>query len=196
VAKELLKRLLRLTAGPYSIYRIFESPQPDGAPSPGASPADLATPPEECLSISESDGDDLANSESELFRSQAWYGGNEALVFVCRAGPRIVGACIYWYGLRYQTRNFWPLKAGEVKLVQVVVDPEYRGRGIAASLICTSWAALRRKGFTRGYARIWRSNDPSLRAFRKARWREIATVVEMFPLNLGRKVRVVRRRKL
>src|SRR5687767_1260986 len=93
-------------------------------------------------------------------------------------------ACWIWYGERYRReRNFWPLADKEAKLVQIETDPKFRGRGLAGRLLAHARVEMRRRGFTRMYARIWHSNEPSVRVFTKAGWTYERFVLEVDPLR-------------
>lgn len=126
-----------------------------------------------------------------LLREQAWYAGAGAQAFLASWRGKPAGLCFYWHGARYRTRNFWPLQEGEAKLVQVIVDPAHRGRGIASALIAASAGAMAAGGFAPLYARVWHSNAPSIGAFRRAGWRRIALVLTALPLGMHRRVRTV-----
>ena len=91
--------------------------------------------------------------------------------------------CFYWFGERYQKRNFLQLKEGEAKLVQIVTDPLMRGKGVAQTLIAMSSLDMQRRGFSRLFARIWHSNTPSLRAFERAGWMRKGLIIEIDPLH-------------
>ncbi|SEK30576.1 GNAT family N-acetyltransferase [Nitrosovibrio tenuis] len=121
----------------------------------------------------------IVNSEDEIIAQQAWYHGDCSRAYACMEGSRVIALCFFWYGERYSARNFWPLSEGEAKLVQIVVLPEMRGRGIASSLIKFATLDMYQRGFKCLYARIWWSNKPSLRAFERAEWKRVATVIEM-----------------
>ena len=175
------RRLLAWLLGDYSVYRILSSEgAPQGVP---ASPAGLQ------LAVVEAA--DLASSGEALIREQAWYGGSESRIYACRLDDQIVACCIYWYGARYRTRNFWPLRHNQAKLVQIITLPSQRGRGLARLLIAFSGNDMRSRGFDSLFARVWHSNRPSLSAFEASGWRRVATVVEAYPLGLGRKWRWV-----
>lgn len=116
-----------------------------------------------------------------LIQEQAGYLGKESLAFGCFFDGQLVGVCFYWFGERYKPRGFWPLARGEAKLVQIVVSPAVRGRGVAQKLIQASSHAMAESGFSSLYARIWHSNGPSLRAFEKAGWLRTAFVLEFTP---------------
>jgi GNAT superfamily N-acetyltransferase len=180
--KELIKRLMRLVLGEYAAYRIYARPADAPALARGGKNAGYQ--------VREIGAAELLASPDALMREQAFYLGEQALAFACYHEERIVGLCFYWFGARYLKRNFWPLKEGEAKLVQLITLPEMRGREVAPSLISWSSQAMRDKGFARCYARIWHSNTPSLRAFARAGWVEVATVFEVNPLRRPRPVRI------
>lgn len=183
MASALVKRVARALAGDYSIYRIYASGDVEKtAPiDPGETP----------LTVEKSSGDFLASQPSSLISQQAGYGGTGTDVYVCRNNNKIVGVCFYWSGDRYRQRNFWPLKIDEAKLVQIVVEPDQRGMGVAPFLIKQSCNDMLRSDKNKCYARIWHSNTPSIRAFEKAGWSRVATVIEAFPFGLGRRCRIV-----
>jgi RimJ/RimL family protein N-acetyltransferase len=122
----------------------------------------------------------LAASDA-LMQEQAGYLGKESLAFGCFVEGQLVGVCFYWFGERYKSRGFWLLAQGEAKLVQIIVSPAVRGRGVAQELIQASSRAMADAGFSSLYARIWHSNGPSLRAFEKAGWLRTAFVLEFNP---------------
>ncbi|PHZ83674.1 GNAT family N-acetyltransferase [Paremcibacter congregatus] len=96
--------------------------------------------------------------------------------------------CWYWYGERYKVRNFWPLNEKEAKLVDIETTQKARGMGIAPALIAYSCAQMKENGFKKLYARIWHSNKPSIKAFSKAGWQPLKTIIEFY--FLGRKLRL------
>ena len=179
----ILKRIAHKVAGNYSIYRIYASPEADAIVR--NSPVAMDS------SVERTDANSLKSQPSAVIRDQAGYDGPEAEFFAYHNDGRIVGICCYWSGELYRSRNFWPLKEDEAKLVQIVVDPEFRGKGIATALIRNSCADMAQRGVRRCFARIWHSNKPSIRAFEKADWKHVATVIELAPLNLGRRLRFV-----
>lgn len=173
-----LARFARLLFGEYSLYFIYRFRQSDPVES---------APSVELLRLTQHD---LKASGRGSISEQAWYAGSESESFGLADERGINAVCFYWHGARYgQTRGFWPLEAGEAKLVQIVVDPATRGRGAATSLIKTSTLAMVRQGWSTLYARVWHSNLPSLRAFERAGWTRVAFVVELFPFGLTWKIR-------
>lgn len=180
--KYLLKKLLRLLFGNYSIYRIYTS-----SPATSSPPYSSKTVP---FTVGQVGKSDLTQSTDTLIREQTGYLGEDSFAFACFDGERVVGVCVYWFGARYRTRNFWPLAEHQAKLVQIITLPEMRGRNVASTLIARSTSAMHEKGFELNFARIWHSNTPSLRAFTRAGWSCIATVVEINPLRLRRPLRI------
>lgn len=177
--KSLIKSAVRLVTGEYSAYAILACrPDPNAPVEAGG------------YQIKVVEEADIRNSPDELMRTQAVYAGEGAVAYACMDGERIVGLCFYWHGARYLTRNFWPLRDGEAKLVQIITLPEMRGKGIAGQLIGFSSADMGQRGFKRCFARVWHSNTPSLRAFAKAGWERCAFVVEFNPLRRAKPMRL------
>lgn len=182
VAKELAKRLARAFLGEYSIYCIYSRPLENEAPA--------EMKPSGNFRLETVDGAAIDASPDPLIREQSDYAGFESRAYACFENGRIVGVCFYWFGGRYLQRNFWPLKEREAKLVQIISLPEVRGRGVATALIDRSSRDMGYCGFERLYARIWHSNTPSLRAFERAGWTEVAVVVELNPFRQRRAIRM------
>jgi GNAT superfamily N-acetyltransferase len=174
MVRRILKGVARAVFGQYQVYWILAA-QPE-RPRPTYS--------KQRIVVKEVSIDAIASAQSPTLRDQTWYVGDGAHVFVAEYGNQPVGACFYWHGERYLSRNFWPLLPGEAKLVQVIVDPAHRGKGVATALISSSATAMRLAGFARLYARVWHSNYPSLNAFRSADWRRIALAVEASLLGI------------
>lgn len=180
--KELLKKLAHLLLGEYAAYYVYTRACVDG-------PAPLSP-----FTVQAVDADQIRAAADPLLRAQAFYAGDGALTYACMDGSRMVGLCCYWYGERYRPRGFWPLGAGEAKLVQIVTAPDMRGRKVARAMLDATVPAVARHGFTRAFARVWHSNTPSLRAFESAGWQRVALVVELNPLRLRRPWRIRMRR--
>lgn len=182
--KSFIKKIIHLIVGEYSPYFIFGLAchlKADITTS-GAHPG-----------FQEMDTEALASISTTFVQEQRWYGGTETNCFAYVHEGQIVGLCFYWHGERYKTRNFWPLKTTEAKLVQIIVTPEMRGRGIASKLIEFSANEMAHKGFDRLYARIWHSNDPSMKAFEQAGWQRIAFVLELNPFRSAKPIRLQKR---
>jgi RimJ/RimL family protein N-acetyltransferase len=178
--KDLLKAAARALLGEYAAYHVL-SRDNEGAPAPAAG-GDYRVVAVDRAAI-EASGD-------PLMREQAGYAGEGAFAYACMHGEQIVGLCFYWHGARYLKRNFWPLKEGEAKLVQIITSPRMRGKRVAGTLITASSADMFQRGFHKVYARVWHSNEPSLRAFAGARWTRCATVVEVNPLRRSQPMRL------
>lgn len=181
--KVFAKKLTHIILGEYSAYHVY------ARSNEGSSPPQLsaASP----FRVAEVDESAIKLSPDALIREQAGYAGPGTHAYACFDGDRIVGLCFYWFGERYLKRNFWPLADGEAKLVQIVSLPEIRGRGVATTLIKSSFLDMSEKGFSRSYARIWHSNTPSLRAFERAGWMRVALIIEINPLRRSRPIRML-----
>lgn len=172
--KPLLKRAARWLFGDYAAYFIYSiGPQDRSALRAEDRPDTLQFVP--------LTSDIHFSGSDPLIAEQQWYGGEDSYGYACIDGTQVVGVCYFWTGDRYRTRNFWPLKSNEAKLVQVVVAPETRGRGVATSLIRFAADSMLEDGFERLYARIWVTNAPSIRAFERAGWCRIAMVAGIYP---------------
>ncbi|MDC8760585.1 GNAT family N-acetyltransferase [Janthinobacterium fluminis] len=179
--KAWLKIIARAMLGEYSAYYVLSRGQDDGA---------AARPPQaQHYRVALVDQAAIRRCPDALMREQAAYAGDGALAYACLCGERIVGLCFYWHGARYATRNFWPLKNAEAKLVQIICSPDMRGKKVAATLIAASCADVMRRGFQRAYARVWHSNAPSLRAFAGAGWTRRALLIEVHPFGRKRPLR-------
>ena len=179
--KRVFKQLLHLLFGDYAIFHIYTC-----ASATATSPYSLTNVR---FTVREVGAAELARSTDRLISEQAGYLGEDSFAFACFDGERIVGVCFYWFGARYKTRNFWPLTEHQAKLVQIITVPEMRGHQVASTLIALSTHAMLGKGFDCNFARIWHSNTPSLRAFKRAGWRYVVTVAEVNPLRVRRPLR-------
>lgn len=89
--------------------------------------------------------------------------------------------CAVWFGERYKTRGYWPLKVDECKLINLATLPEAKGKGLAPLIISQAAKKMSDLGFRKIYARVWHSNAASLRALAKAGWKRHSLVIEIFP---------------
>lgn len=177
--KTFAKKLAHMLLGEYSAYYIYTL-------STGPTASSLS--PHTQYRVELVDESAVACNADPLISEQSGYAGSGSHAYACFDNERIVGICFYWFGDRYLQRNFWPLTKGEAKLVQIIVHPEMRGRGVATLLIASSFQDMVDKGYNRVYARIWHSNTPSLRAFERAGWTRIALVVEINPFRRKRPI--------
>ena len=171
-----LKKIAHAFLGDYALYRIYAVEL--------NKKISYATPLLQFMPIESSVV--LAQSDSEAIRNLAAYYEREfAFGFGARMKDTLVAACWFWAGSTYKKRNFWPLKENEAKLVQISTHENFRGRGYAPLLLAYAAEAMRLKGYTKLFARVWHSNFASISAFEKAHWQYIAFVMEVYPL--GRK---------
>ena len=177
--KELGKRIARALCGDYGIYYVYRTTRA----MQSAAPAGIAPVPA-------ADTADIVAATDALIAAQAGYAGEGSRAFALREQGGLQAVCFYWFGERYRPRGFWPLQAGEAKLVQIVTAPAARGRGLATALIAGSAAAMHAEGWSALYARVWHSNEPSRRAFERAGWQRVALVVEINPLRRARPWRI------
>lgn len=180
--KEIAKKLMRLLLGDYSAYVIYtDMTERDALQQAGTDARFKVLPVDSAV---------IDACPSPLIREQIGYAGPGAYAYACLEQDRLVGVCFYWFGDRYLKRNFWPLQNDEAKLVQIITLPEARGAGVATLLIAQSCRDMAAKGFTRVFARIWHSNTPSIKAFKRAGWVRIALVLEINPFRRSRPHRI------
>jgi len=173
-----LKKLFKLCFGGYGIYDIYHCSHIENSDN-----RQYNTNADTILFCSIAK-DDVINSNNKQINEAVWYFGHDAHCYACLVNGVIVSICCYWSGTRYRlTRNFWPLKQHEAKLVHIITISEMRGKKLAQQLIKFSSEAMLKKGFTTLYARIWHSNVPSRRAFENCNWKYLCTKVEIFPLS-------------
>jgi GNAT superfamily N-acetyltransferase len=170
--KHAFKALARCALGAYAIYRVGHVHPTQALPLPGG------------LRMGEIQRHELEAATEPELRDSAWYLGSEACAYACFEGGRVLALACCWWGERYRARGSWPIGAADAKLVHLVTLPAARGRGLAPLLIQHAEAALRAAGRNRLYARIWFNNQPSLRAFERAGWQPVGTLVEVNPLRL------------
>jgi len=180
--RPLAKKLAKLIFGDYAVYYIYACKA--GQEERFAS---IATG----LRFAPVEKPQVEASKESFIADQAPYHGSEAHAYGCFRGRDVVGLCYFWYGERYRARNFWPLADDEAKLVQIVVSPRMRGRAIATNLIACASEDMFQKGFRCLYARIWHSNTPSRRAFQRAGWIRVATVIQVQPVSWLAPLRMV-----
>ena len=164
----LLQKLVRTLLGNYYLFRIYR--------------LDLSSAPPVC--------DPGFTIFSEPYDGEPEnYAGPDSYGFAYEENGKRLCHCWVWYGERYRTRNFWPLKENEAKLIALETDETARGRGLAPKLLEYAAGKMGERGFNSLYARIWHSNQASVKAFEKAGLRYYALVVE-FDL-LAKRCRVI-----
>ena len=180
--KEIVKIIARWLLGDYSAYLIYTNVTKKTFTEEAGVNAKFK--------VSPVDSEDIGASTDSLIREQVGYAGSGSHAYACFDQDRLVGVCFYWFGERYLERNFWPLKNGEAKLVQIITLPDARGAGVASTLIAQSCRDMGTKGFTKTFARIWHSNTPSIKAFERAGWKRIDLMLEINPFRRSRPHRI------
>lgn len=164
-ASTLLRRPLRWVLSDYAAYRIYMLERPESLSS-GSS--DLL--PVEVQA--------LRRTQSAILGKLSDWGGPGAHGFMLSEGGQPAAVCWYWHGDQYRTRrNFWPLAAGDAKLIELGVRENARGKGLAVRIVVDSAERMFALGFRRLFARVWHSHAASYRAFERAGWRNVALVV-------------------
>lgn len=80
---------------------------------------------------------------------------------------------------QYDRPHTWRLRGGEVALMDIATEEDVRGRGLAPCLIRAATRHYLAHGCKRLIAFVWWTNNPSLRAFKKAEWKRIGLSVEL-----------------
>ena len=177
-----LKSLAHIVFGEYALYEIYAL---------SLNHADPAKKVERDLVLAPIlDPAELATAPAEEVRQLARYAGPDAACFAAWKQGRMAAACWFWFGETYKQRNFWPLDEGEAKLVQITVDQEFRGQGIARQLLRYAADVMRQRDFKQLFARIWHSNLASIKAFEAAGWRNVAIVAELHPVWTSKPLRL------
>jgi len=180
---KVLSYIAHIIFGDYALYRIYQLDLPPNGQK-------LHTQGFEFKHIL--DAGELDMADDPAINQLAGYAGEDAQGFAALVKGRPVSVCWFWSGKRYRKRNFWPLQPHEAKLVQIVTDEGWRGKCLAPLLLSYAANEMNKLGFRRLYARIWRSNHPSIAAFEKTGWQYIAFVIELFLLGIKRPIRMVR----
>ena len=176
--KTAVKRLADLTGLRYEVYALYTAPK--DIPQPTL-PAGYRF--RQVASLAEFAS--AANPIVAAIPSHAEHA--EDVGFAIEVSGCVVAGCVY----SCAPDPWWPIASASAKLVHIETDPEHRGKGLAPALIAYSAASMVQAGHRELYARIWHSNQPSLRAFQKAGWSRVAFVVDVG--LFGRSVRWVSR---
>jgi GNAT superfamily N-acetyltransferase len=127
----------------------------------------------------------ILHSQDQELRKQAWRPEKDMWAFGAWVNGRLAAVC--WFQAREAYRRhggLFKLAPDEAELVQITTASEFRGRGVAAALIGYGAAAMAQAGFRKLYAKIWRGNTSSLRAFERAGWTRCA---RFFSLRVRRR---------
>jgi ribosomal protein S18 acetylase RimI-like enzyme len=187
-ARGALKRIARVIAGRYGIYRVFtvdlwaalRDPR-DGLARAGFTAAAVTA-------------EDVAGAKAEVIRDSVRFCGPGSQAFAILRDGEIVALVWYWFGEHRQHSAFWPLGEREAESAYVATVPELRGQGLAQRVKEYSAIEMRERGFRKAYSKVWHSHHASIRANQKSGFREIALVVDLYPFGAGRRLRWVRRR--
>lgn len=167
--KRIIKKLILKIAKEYEFFKVYRSV------SRGIVPLPEGFQFQECFPKSE-----YELTEDPCLNIVATSTGEEGRVFAIVHQETMVAVCAYWWGERYhRERHRWDLKSGEAVLLRLYTVPDFRGLGLASSLISLSAEAMRAEGFEGLFAKIWRINYASLKAFKKAGWLYTAYVVRL-----------------
>jgi RimJ/RimL family protein N-acetyltransferase len=171
-AKDLGKAILTKLFKDYRLNVIYAS---DGPPNiEGSTPAHPGF-----TSVGPSQLAAMEHSQTAKIRGSAGYGraGLKGFAIVDQGIP--VCAAHFAASAQYNRAGTWPLKHGQLALMDIATEESARGRGLAGQLIAQSTQYFRAHGAEAVIAFIWWSNTPSLRAFTKAGWRKIGFSVEL-----------------
>jgi GNAT superfamily N-acetyltransferase len=166
--KALAKRLLGRLVQEYRINWIY------AADMPPATGADHLAEPETAAHRATF----AASTTDKVRKSQSYAKVGLAGLVLTEAG-RPMSVAHFAETDHYDRHGTWPLKPGQVALMNIATEEAARGRGLAAKLIQAATCHYLAKGSTRLIAFIWWSNTPSLRAFTKAGWKRIGLSLEI-----------------
>jgi ribosomal protein S18 acetylase RimI-like enzyme len=121
----------------------------------------------------------MERSQTAKIRGSAGYGRAKLKGFAIVDQGIPVCAAHFAAPAQYNRAGTWPLKQGQLALMDIATEESVRGRGLAGQLIAQSTEYFRAHGAEAVIAFIWWSNTPSLRAFTKAGWRKIGFSVEL-----------------
>jgi len=135
-------------------------------------------PGEEAVRIDAAIMEQLAASPTPKMRGSLSYAraGLQGLSLVRSGAP----VCVAHFATpgQYGRDGTWPLRDGEIALMDIATEEAMRGQGHAVRLIEAAGRHYLGRGRSRLIAFVWWSNSPSLRAFAKAGWRRIGLSLE------------------
>ena len=121
----------------------------------------------------------LSGSATYKMRNSQSYADAGLAGLVLLDGGRPVSVAHFAEAGQYGRSATWPLREGEVALMDIATEEQMRGRGLAPQLILAATRFYLTRGRRGMIAFIWWSNDASRRAFEKAGWRRIGGSVEL-----------------
>jgi hypothetical protein len=168
--KALLRRMLGAVLGDYRINWIYAIDRPAHVPSSEGydiRPVDDTMHPAIALSSTGK----LANTLSYARAGMA------GLALMREEKP----LCVVHFARpdQYARSDTWPLRPGQMALMDIATEESARGQGLAPCLIAASARHFLEHDAQRLIAFIWWSNTPSVRAFTKAGWRRIGLSIEI-----------------
>lgn len=169
--KSLAKRLFGSLVAEYRINFIYAADQSD-LPA-GEVPLAVPESAEHRAALAVSRTDKMRGSQSYA------RAGLAGLVIAEHGTPLSVAH--FAEPAQYDRQSTWPLRPGEVALMDIATEDAARGRGLAGQLIRSATRHYLAQGHQRLIAFIWWSNRPSLRAFEKAGWKRIGYSLEVRP---------------
>lgn len=167
--KSLAKAVMGKLVAEYRINWIYAADRPDAAPDPA-----FAIGPENSLHRAALH----ASPTGKMRNSQSFARAGLAGVVLAQAGHPLCVAHFAEPG-QYDRCSTWPLRNGEVALMDIATEERARGQGLAVHLIRGATRHYLSLGHTRLIAFIWWSNAPSIRAFTKAGWRRIGLSIDV-----------------
>lgn len=170
--KELGKAALKKLLQDYRVNAIYASDGPSDIA--GSMPAHAGF-----TSIGPTHLDMMEHSQTAKIRGGARYGRNGLKGFALVDKGIPVCTAHFAAPAEYNRAGTWPLKQGQLALMDIATEESERGRGLAVQLIAQSTDYFWAHGKEAVIAFIWWSNTPSLRAFTKAGWRKIGYSVEI-----------------
>lgn len=171
-----LKSLVRTIIGglfdEYRIDWIFASPVRSEPQSDAGEPANMVPVGPDHLRA-------LGDSRTAKVRNSLSFNRSGMLGYVLLEEGVPVCVAHFCDAQQYDRAGTWPLRPGEMALMDIATEEHARGRGHAVRLIQAATNACRARGATRLIAFIWWSNAASVRAFTKAGWRRIGLSIEV-----------------
>jgi ribosomal protein S18 acetylase RimI-like enzyme len=176
-SRRMVKSAAETLFGPYRVNWIVELGNPKTEPGVPEG-IDIR----HLQSIGDLDGANVHPTLAKRFS----FGGPDADGFGIFDGPTLAGVCWFWSSARFKDPSLWILGSDEAALVDLMIGPDYRGRGLAPILIAQASTRMFSRGCTRLYAWIWHNHTASIRAFERAGWMRIALIMEFRLFGLSR----------
>ena len=121
------------------------------------------------------------------FRKWAVQPGPGTRCFRAWAGNEMVGTIT---GFFEGYNDFHRLRHDEAELNLLYVATAWRKKAVASGLIAYASSMMHKGGIERLYAKVWRNNKPSTRAFERAGWEYDYLFVRLEPVLIGHPVNI------